>query len=99
MSPSALLACLNESGFAVRADAGRLLVSPASQLTPELREEIAAAKADLLELLAVEAQTPLEQFLLAHSPLSPVEILIDRGGGRYAAVPLSDYQAAVEGLS
>lgn len=87
-----LLSYLRAEGFTLAASDGKLLVSPASKLTEELREEIAAAKVDLLKLLAVEAQTPLERFVAGHSPKSMCEVLIELPGGVYRSVPLFSAQ-------
>src|SRR5579863_2902729 len=54
-----LLDRLRRDGFAVRADAGKLLVSPAARLTPELRAEIAEERDGLLTLVEAEQMGPV----------------------------------------
>lgn len=56
MTPVELLAGIRKAGFAVRAEGGKLLVSPASLLTPERRERIAANREGLLTALAGGAE-------------------------------------------
>jgi hypothetical protein len=48
-----LLSDLRAEGFALRADAGKLLVQPASRLTVDLRSQIARHKGELLELVGL----------------------------------------------
>ena len=60
-----LLVDLRRRGLALTAEGSRLRVAPKSALTPELRETLAARKADLLAALSVEdhlLQMPLDQF-------------------------------------
>jgi|GEM_PF-4251892 len=54
MTPEALLDCLSDLGIRIEAnpDPGLVTVSPLSRLTPELRAEILAHKAELLAVLA-----------------------------------------------
>ena len=50
-SATALLHTLNEAGLRLEADGGRLVVEPASKLTPATRDAIRAHKGELLEAL------------------------------------------------
>lgn len=93
MTPSALLACLSAGGLTARAVGDRLLLGPASLVTPELKALVAEHKAGLLELLTPR-ETPLERWLADHAPSEP-SVIVDRGGGRFAAVPLFEYQAII----
>jgi hypothetical protein len=52
MTAAVALTRLHDAGLTVTADAGDLVVKPASRLTPELRAVILAEKAALLALLA-----------------------------------------------
>lgn len=51
MTPSALLASLREAGFTLHLDAGRVMVAPASKLTPDQRGAIARNRDALAALL------------------------------------------------
>lgn len=52
MSARDLISTLKGAGLRVRQEGEALRVSPGHLLTPELREQIAASKADLMELLS-----------------------------------------------
>lgn len=95
MTPAALLACLEASGLTVRAEGERLLVSPSDRLTPELRKVITASKPELLA--ALRQPSALEAFLMTHSPQAEIEVIIDKGGGRFVAVSAAEYLAVVGG--
>lgn len=61
MTPADLLARLRSEGFSVRADAGRLLVKPASKLPADLKAALSARRAELVALLELDAsRTPDE---------------------------------------
>lgn len=51
MTAAALLADLSGRGFALRADGDRVLIAPASELSPDDRTAIAAVRDDLHALL------------------------------------------------
>src|SRR5579859_6290699 len=52
VSARTILAELQQDGFTVAAAGGRLLISPVSKLTDDLRAAVVAARDDLLSLLA-----------------------------------------------
>lgn len=52
--PRMLLISLRSAGFTLRAESGKLIVSPASQLTPEQRDAIVANKPALMALVQAE---------------------------------------------
>ena len=90
-----LLVNLRTVGFTLSAKGGKLLVSPASKLTPELTEAIREHKPALLALLAAERPlTPLERFLTTCSPTHAVELIVERGG-EYVAVSAQEYIEAI----
>ena len=69
MTPTALLlASLDEQGLSLRAAGGKLLVSPATRLTPELRDAITALRAPLLATLGEDerAQQARDEALAAY---------------------------------
>ena len=55
-----LLLSLASAGLSVTAEAGRLMIRPASKLTDEMREALRAAKPELLALLS-DDQAPVGQ--------------------------------------
>jgi hypothetical protein len=55
ITPAELLASLRGAGFSLRPDGDRIVVSPASALTPEQRQAIADAKPELMHLLLLDA--------------------------------------------
>jgi hypothetical protein len=65
MSAAAILSELHEAGFTVRAQGERLLLSPLSRATPELRERVRAHKPAIVEALALEAAAAEEAQRLA----------------------------------
>ena len=94
-----LLDTLRLDGFTVAARDGKVLVSPKTKLTPELAAVIREHKADLLELLTPPRPvSPLETFLTGHWPTTGCAVVIDKGGGRFVAVPLAEYQRLTETL-
>ena len=68
MIAARLLAALRRRGFAVRLDGGRVLIAPASQLTPGDVAEIGEYRGELLALLAAEVPpaewTDADRYLL-----------------------------------
>ena len=92
-TPLGLLFTLQAAGFALTVRAGKLIVAPASKLTPELTDAIREHKAGLLTLLT--ELSPLEKFVAGHTPAAGVEILIDLGGGKYRAVSAEHYARAM----
>lgn len=58
-SATELLSLLRSSGFTVRLDAGKLLVSPASRLTDDERAALKEHRAGLLEILDPATQAAL----------------------------------------
>lgn len=91
-SASDLLSTLQAAGFTLTVRAGKLIVAPASLLTPELTEAIRQHKAGLLALLATDRPlSPLEKFVAGHTPAASVEIFIELPGGQYRAVSAEHY--------
>jgi hypothetical protein len=62
------LATLREAGFTVALEGGRLRVSPASRLTPELRALVQAHRDEIIAALQREA-SPVQASRFLHSAL------------------------------
>ena len=60
MRPSEVLRDLQKAGFRLVAEAGRVVVTPASKLKEQERDLIRRHRDDLLALLTVASPTPLE---------------------------------------
>ncbi len=69
MAATLILESLQQTGIKIWATGEKLVVEPASLLTPELRQRIRAQKADLLAL--VSTQPPANDFA---EPPAPTEI-------------------------
>ena len=59
-----LLSSLAGAGLSVTAEAGRLVIWPASKLTDDMREALRAAKPELLALLSDAAAGPAQAFAI-----------------------------------
>ena len=95
-SPFGLLDNLQSAGFTLAVRDGKLIVAPASRLTPELTEAIREHKAGLLALVLMDRPlSPLEKFVAGHTPAAGVEILIELPGGQYRAVSAEHYARAM----
>lgn len=67
-----LLDTLRAAGLTVTADGDRLIVAPKDRLTPALRQQMAAHKAELLALLAAENAPEWPQDA-QHTPAAPID--------------------------
>jgi hypothetical protein len=85
MDAAELLAELKRQGFVVAAAEGGLRVAPASRLSPELREQLRAYKAELLVLLTGEqAAVPAEMERILQGLRQQLALLErDRYGSRF----------------
>ena len=97
-TPLDLLDNLQSAGFTLTVRDGKLIVAPASKLTPELTDAIREHKAGLLSLVLMDRPlSPLEKFVAGHTPAAGIEILIELPGNQYRAVSAAQYAQAMEG--
>ena len=82
LTASDLLTRLESHGFRIEVENGRLLVSPADELTDELKAIIREHTGTLRRLVGPTG----------------CAVVIDKGGGRFVAVPLAEYQRLTETL-
>lgn len=96
-----LLSQLRAAGFTLAARDGKLIVTPASRLTPELTASIREHKPALLELLAAQAHhaedvPALAGYLERHPPLERVqlhEVELVTWSGRTVALEPGEWEA------
>ena len=103
MGARELMRKLTGAGFSLAADGEKLVIRPASKLTDELRDELRAAKPELLSLLTAPTRpykltpaegnaahaAPLDDAASAHFP-ARMALLLRRGIGPVGANDLAD---------
>lgn len=109
MTPHALLIDLEGQGFSLKASGGKLIVSPASRLTADQREAIAANRDALLALVAVpepampvdERQAAIEEYDRLYPPFEPgggVGLVLLTGPDGWVVGMRGDHLHTLEGM-
>lgn len=97
MSAAVILDTLRASGLSVMADGNKLVVTPRSAITPELRQIIVAHKPVILEaLVALDGTLPMSRFtvtvdtdtftMLTRSPENAAADCLARFGERFKSI-------------